>query len=1027
MPALSRSEQQRRAASDLGLQAQDQADHSLEHSLATAQASLLEAGSQIETLEETISIQNQKNSELRITNGQLSEKISSLEARIASQEARIASLCSRKSQMSHDLRMARQKCARQLKCIDGLCKTITDLKEIAATGNGQLKDLKSQHNDALLDLHLLETQNQKLSKTLSKVQASGGVAQQEYKERLVLMRSKLTDSQKQASMLKKKTQRASGVLERSIARTAKKTLTQATTYHLMEKGVFKEPVRDLVCYLFKTGVPAYCMNEVIHSCCSLVGIELIGKISRTSAAHFIREGEVSAKLQIGYELSQTQGMFCCLFMQSSQGVLQSPAFTFSADGTGDRAINYNSRHLNLKAEDYTTGEVSHKTRFLGIMPSMDGSSAESIKDYDLVLGNICDLFNRSPFGKRARHDPLRLVDIFVKLTGMHTDHCSKEKRDAEALKQKKENAVHQILGEKQIVGCDEGELLPHFVAACKKMVEKLGGQKVWEKLSETEQAEHNAKMLEGIIVDLGKESLELMSDDEKRALTLFLWAGCGCHKDLNTVRGGYTSMVQWYQEHESEPQPILLANRDNAPVLAEITTEGDIENEVQARAFEMTGRGGIKCAQIAGAILNNKLDKKRHHDVFRWWWQEEVGCAFTFPDTSNTRFGSYCDAAIALIVNLDNFKKFLEFVKEKKNKHRWSHMEQNLWDALHDAPTLCELVILGLYAEVIGIPYITKIREHAQNKVNMLDLGPLHNDVYKHMQILSAKPGQLLVGDPTVSHLTSVLYGNTWSNPTFIEIIHSMGPSLPNITNLLGAFFAGACATWKRFTSEFAPGGLIDEASQEEKELAWIMPTNDINEGALGSFRVMMRRQPQLSLTGYNAQAMYFHNDTQAFVKKHFVTPEDLKFVHTVARENSGEDWRCRKEIIEHGKKCAAEKVARREKRQKQAEDKRSRLDQLQLVFDKNKVPDLKGDRLKDMLDKFKEAGAPHLDNTKRSDKVGDIRNALIRAIESYHEGEWGSTSDTSQESEDESEDDEESSKVYSDDGASGWSDSDSD
>jgi hypothetical protein len=38
-------------------------------------------------------------------------------------------------------------------------------------------------------------------------------------------------------------------------------------------------------------------------------MQISGTISRTSVARFIQEGEVSAKLQIGYELSQTQGIF----------------------------------------------------------------------------------------------------------------------------------------------------------------------------------------------------------------------------------------------------------------------------------------------------------------------------------------------------------------------------------------------------------------------------------------------------------------------------------------------------------------------------------------------------------------------------------------------------------------------------------------------------------------------------------------------------------------------------------------------
>jgi hypothetical protein len=100
--------------------------------------------------------------------------------------------------------------------------------------------------------------------------------------------------------------------------------------------------------------------------------------------------------------------------------------------------------------------------------------------------------------------------------------------------------------------------------------------------------------------------------------------------------------------------------------------------------------------------------------------------------------------------------------------------------------------------------------------------------------------------------------GREWQTPSAFIAIQSLAPFLPHLKPLLVAFFKGAAETWKRFTSEFAPGGLIDEASQEEHDLAWMLPTNDINEGALGSFRVMMHQQPQLTLLGYNAQAMFF-------------------------------------------------------------------------------------------------------------------------------------------------------------------------
>src|SRR6266446_9018538 len=95
------------------------------------------------------------------------------------------------------------------------------------------------------------------------------------------------------------------------------------------------------------------------------------------------------------------------------------------------------------------------------------------------------------------------------------------------------------------------------------------------------------------------------------------------------------------------------------------------------------------------------------------------------------------------------------------------------------------------------------------------------------------------------------------------KAILDMIPELPYFRELLVAFFTGAAETWARFISEFAPGGLIDEATIEEKDLAWMPTTNDVNEGALGQFCVMIRHQPQLTLPGHNAIAMYFCNDTE--------------------------------------------------------------------------------------------------------------------------------------------------------------------
>ena len=68
-----------------------------------------------------------------------------------------------------------------------------------------------------------------------------------------------------------------------------------------------------------------------------------------------------------------------------------------------------------------------------------------------------------------------------------------------------------------------------------------------------------------------------------------------------------------------------------------------------------------------------------------------------------------------------------------------------------------------------------------------------------------------LVG-PTATYETGAMGGQTWDSPTAFEAIQQYVPELPHLIPVLVAFFKGAVETWKRFTSEFAPGGLIDEA-----------------------------------------------------------------------------------------------------------------------------------------------------------------------------------------------------------------------
>ena len=57
---------------------------------------------------------------------------------------------------------------------------------------------------------------------------------------------------------------------------------------------------------------------------------------------------------------------------------------------------------------------------------------------------------------------------------------------------------------------------------------------------------------------------------KKETWIFFVWVGCGCDKATNSVSGGNSAMMTWWEENDV-PGPILLANQDNAAVLKHVS------------------------------------------------------------------------------------------------------------------------------------------------------------------------------------------------------------------------------------------------------------------------------------------------------------------------------------------------------------------------------------------------------------------------------------------------------------------------
>jgi len=584
----------------------------------------------------------------------------------------------------------------------------------------------------------------------------------------------------------------------------------------------------------------------------------------------------------------------------------------SADSTSNRGIDFESRHIAMRVPDYKSGSLhvdpisKPKNRLLCVDSTVEHTAVAAVDGFVSRVEEAMDYFNRSLQATLLKIN-LRARVFLRKLKGMNGDHASKEKSAARGLNNRKQESAITELGEDALGVMGVPQLVHYLAAWNTKKIAEAGGAEGWAMLSQLEQAQRDKKLMGKIITSLGKEEYEKLSPEDRRASDLFIWAGCCMHKNENSFEGGNTEMKLEWAKLGLTP-PVILANKANATTLRDILDPGRANPSVplmesEQGAFEQSTRGGVKTTALAGAILNNKDDKKgqgdRHVDHFKAKVDKNYK---RFPDTSNTRFGSHGDAAADLIEHLDAHIDYLNVVCLSKGTASLTNIEYNVLEALKDIPTRTELCAMVLYSQAVCKPYMTAVRGPKSD--NVLDLGPLHSLVREFIKKILADPELLISED--LSHVQGSLDGQEWENPRAVTAILKLMPSLPNLKAITLAFFRGSLVTWLRFSAEFAPGGLIDLASAEEKHLAWMPATNDANEGALGGYRVNIRGKPSMTLHQYNVMAMFRHNDTQDFMDAVF-TFDDHMYVMREARklDGSGVENKRRREIVDFRVKVA--------------------------------------------------------------------------------------------------------------------------
>ncbi|PCH35890.1 hypothetical protein WOLCODRAFT_38477, partial [Wolfiporia cocos MD-104 SS10] len=663
---------------------------------------------------------------------------------------------------------------------------------------------------------------------------------------------------------------------------------------LKTKGVIPNKTRALVRTLVGKGVPVSQVSTTINAVAVASGVTVEGSLSKRSVGRIMVEGYVASKIQLVDDITQAEGI------------------TLSGDGTTHKHVNYESRNIYINNGD------SHVRRFLGIHSAHNHTSEVQLEGWKAITANIYKTYNASPHGQQNPQDARKFL---TKVTGANTDHAEDQKKLVALIRDDwKVNCDHSLWGERVLASMSKEVLLPILQEEFARTVEAAGGATTWSQMSESEQDALHHVTLEQVKIQLGEAQYAQCADEEKQHTSPFVWGGCCMHKDLNVVKGGNAQMITFW-EREGLTGPVLLMNRGNHAA----ATLGDAA--ARSRAEEVSEGGGIKATKLAGAIFRHKDDKKGQQDSFQIFFEASsaVGAMVHFPDTSNTRYQSHCTAAEELL--------FLEAIRDKKDNHTFNHMEANLFKALHDIPTLTELAVLALYSQAICHPYLRQVCGPKQEHTNLLDLGPLHNWVKAHSKNIAENP--LLLLAPDASYSTGALDGEPWERPEVIYTIHQMQLKLPHLSRLLAEFCKGALATWERFSTEFAAGGVIDNLSSADRKKAWVRATNNDNEGALGSYRVSARQAPSMSVHQYNARTLFKINDTATYIEEN-LGPANQAFLRERAREidASGLEKQRRKEQADEDHRIVTRRRELNRIAEARREAKQDRLAALKVILD---------------------------------------------------------------------------------------------
>lgn len=224
---------------------------------------------------------------------------------------------------------------------------------------------------------------------------------------------------------------------------------------------------------------------------------------------------------------------------------------YLGDGTTYKSINHETSELYYQ----NPGESAPSYRFLGIRTANSHTSKDQLHGILSRFTELAQLYNASPLGKDA---PIDISYLFDKLKLMMSDHANDQKNLVSLIIDLKEKLDLEKRGEEAVADMSSNEALTLVMEAMEACLGEVGGEGNWEALVVEERERRMSAAYKEIVLRIGKARFEDLSEEEKRWARLFIWAGCGMHKEMNAVKWGAKRLEEWWLSEQAKLLGISL-------------------------------------------------------------------------------------------------------------------------------------------------------------------------------------------------------------------------------------------------------------------------------------------------------------------------------------------------------------------------------------------------------------------------------------------------------------------------------------